>query len=84
MKEERRRQLELDPNAKLTQEEIDAGWFFCCDWDGMLMHKTSYEAQNCCSCIASERTEEEKQKKASDDINADFDKLMKDFNFNGG
>lgn len=37
-------------DEKLTQEEIDDGWFFCCEWDGLLIHKTHPEA-SVCSCM---------------------------------
>jgi hypothetical protein len=35
----------------LTRGEVIAGWFFCCDWNQMLIHKDSKEAL-CCSCRA--------------------------------
>lgn len=42
--------LQSDFDAKLTQEELDEGYFFCCTWDYLLIHKTDREA-DCCSCI---------------------------------
>ena len=33
--------------AELTQEEIDIGWHFCLEWDGMLCHPTWEEARVC-------------------------------------
>lgn len=37
-------------NLELTKEEIKAGWFFCCDWDDMLITKDSPEAGGC-ACL---------------------------------
>ncbi len=25
--------------GKLTDAEVEQGWFFCCEWDGLLIHK---------------------------------------------
>lgn len=33
----------------LTPEEVEAGWHFCPDWDGMLIHPNSPEGA-CCLC----------------------------------
>ena len=38
----------------LTKEEIDKGWRFCCDWDGMLINindKGNGGEADCCSCV---------------------------------
>jgi hypothetical protein len=35
--------------ARLTPEEVAAGWHFCLDWDSMLIHKNWPEAE-CCTC----------------------------------
>lgn len=37
-------------DAKLTAEEVDAGWVFCCEWDGMLIQRGAPEAE-CCTCL---------------------------------
>ena len=36
-------------DTHLTEDERKAGWHFCLDWDGMLIHKTDIEMQ-CCTC----------------------------------
>lgn len=51
MNKERYVELERNVELKLTKEEIDEGWFFCCDWNGMLIRKDDPEAE-CCSCRA--------------------------------
>ncbi len=33
----------------LTPQEIAAGWHYCHDWDGLLIHPGDPEAE-CCSC----------------------------------
>jgi hypothetical protein len=40
--------LELG-EGELTKEEIEDGWHFCCDWDGMLIHPELPEG-DCCNC----------------------------------
>lgn len=49
MTPERYHELLINPQMKLIPSEIDAGWHFCYDWDGMLIHKTwpEYEMCNC-------------------------------------
>ena len=37
------------PDATLTQKEVDEGWHFCWDWDGLLIHTSDLE-YDCCSC----------------------------------
>ena len=39
--------LELGLSNTLTKEEMDEGWCFCLEWDGMLLHKSWLEA-TCC------------------------------------
>ena len=47
MKPERQKMLDMDPNAKLTQEEMDEGWHWCYDWDQMLVGPGTVEADFC-------------------------------------
>jgi hypothetical protein len=49
---ERFKELEQDCSLKLTNEEINEGWHFCFDWDGMLIHK-SYPEFEVCTCFSS-------------------------------
>ena len=37
MTEERYNELMRDENAKLTEEEMDEGWHFCLEFDGLLV-----------------------------------------------
>jgi hypothetical protein len=46
---ERYAYLSKNMDASLTEEEYKAGWHFCYDWDGMLIHE-SYPEFKCCSC----------------------------------
>lgn len=44
-------ELETDMNAKLTPEEMAAGWHFCPDWDGMLVDMNDIEGEGAaCLC----------------------------------
>jgi hypothetical protein len=49
MTRERYDYLNRTMESRLTPEEVAAGWHFCLDWDGMLIHKTWPEAE-CCAC----------------------------------
>jgi len=42
--------LMKNPDAKLTDDEIAEGYFFCCTFDGLLIHKDDIEAE-CCGCL---------------------------------
>ena len=50
MSRQRYRELSMSSDMKLTQDEIDDGWFFCCEWDDMLIQKT-WEEASCCTCL---------------------------------
>ena len=49
MSHNRYMELSNDLALHLTKAEYDAGWHFCFDWDGMLIHKDWPEA-DCCTC----------------------------------
>jgi hypothetical protein len=49
MSQERRRELTNNLNLELTKEEYNAGWHFCCEWDGMLIGPGMPEFEECCS-----------------------------------
>lgn len=53
MSHKRYRELSTNLKLKLTQKEINEGWFFCCEWDGMLINKDEPEA-SCCGCLPEE------------------------------
>jgi hypothetical protein len=36
--------------ALLTEEEINAGWHFCPEWDGLLIGPGMAEYESFCSC----------------------------------
>lgn len=57
MTKERYEFLMSDIDASLTQQEIDEGYHFCPEWDGLLIHKNDAESEYC-SC--EEHTEEQK------------------------
>lgn len=55
MHDTRYNELSRNLDLKLTPEEIAEGWFFCeCEWDGMLIHRTSQEAR-VCTCFQEEQ-----------------------------
>lgn len=43
----RYKELDRNPNGKLTKEEIKQGWHFCPDWDFMLIHRDWPEYHSC-------------------------------------
>lgn len=47
MNESRYNELVEDVSLKLTKEEIEEGWVFCCEFDGLLIHKDHPEAEYC-------------------------------------
>lgn len=49
MTDERWLQLVISNTEQLTQEELDEGWHFCCDWDGLLVGPGMGE-RRACSC----------------------------------
>lgn len=54
MTPERYKELQYNQDAQLTPEEQAEGWFFCCEWDGMLITKDWREAE-CCTCIEKDK-----------------------------
>jgi hypothetical protein len=46
----RYKELMNDPEGKLTDDEIEQGYVFCCAWGGLLIHKDDLEA-NVCTCL---------------------------------
>ncbi len=49
MDSQRFKYLDRDEEGKLTQEELDQGWHWCYDFDGMLVGPGTVEAEHC-SC----------------------------------
>lgn len=52
----RMRELELN-DGELTKEEIEEGWHFCIEWDGLLIKRGDPEAE-CCNCFEKEKENE--------------------------
>lgn len=50
MTPERRQYLMRNTEADLTLAEIAEGYRFCCEWDGLLIHKSDLEAEFC-TCL---------------------------------
>ena len=50
------RELELN-DGELTKEEIEEGWHFCIEWDGLLIKRGDPEAE-CCNCFEKEKENE--------------------------
>ena len=51
MDKERYKELTNEPFPPITKEEIDEGWCFCWEWDGLLINKnTDKEAEVCSHC----------------------------------
>lgn len=51
--DERWRYLEANQMARLTDDEIEAGWHFCYDWDGLLVNRYDTEGEGAaCTCFS--------------------------------
>ena len=50
MTEERYFELCNNMEMKLTAQEILDGYYFCCEWDGLLINKDDPEAA-ACTCV---------------------------------
>ena len=51
-----KRYNEVDRGLKaLEKHELDLGWHFCIEWDGMLVGPGMPELE-CCNCIAKDET----------------------------
>jgi hypothetical protein len=50
MKYKRWRELMADDGHELTEAEIQAGWHFCWDWDGLLIGPGMDEMAHC-NCV---------------------------------
>lgn len=48
MTPERYRELCVNPDAILTEQELREGYHFCPDWDYMLLHVSDVEMSGCC------------------------------------
>jgi hypothetical protein len=49
MTDQRWKLLMNNDQEKLTQAEIDAGWHFCAEWDGLLVGPDT-EEMDACTC----------------------------------
>lgn len=47
MTRERHEELERNANLCLTAREVEQGYRFCCEFDGLLIHHTHPEAMSC-------------------------------------
>lgn len=56
MSPERYKELMGDTTLQLTQQEVDKGYVFCCEWDNLLIHAAHPEA-DCCGCLREFRKE---------------------------
>lgn len=56
MNRERYDEINKDLDAELTEDEMAEGWFFCCEFDGLLINKESLEA-TVCTCHKDDRDE---------------------------
>jgi hypothetical protein len=59
MTEERRKELHENYDLNLTKEELEEGYRFCCEFDGLLIHKSDYEAEVCPCLIEQKRYKNE-------------------------
>lgn len=50
MTNERWTHLMEDETLRLTQDELNEGWHFCPDWDGLLINTHSHEGKFC-TCL---------------------------------
>lgn len=63
MTQQRWRQIDADFNERLTISEVAAGWHFCPDLDGRLIHPR-WEEYRHCQCGHSETWDKEGRKDA--------------------
>jgi len=56
MTKDRYKELMDSEAILLTDEEIDQGWHFCADWDGLLIGP-EMEEQKTCTCLLSDAQE---------------------------
>lgn len=56
MTDERRIKLMQDDNTNLTKEEIDSGWHFCWEFDGLLIGPGMDEMKFCTCLKANENS----------------------------
>jgi hypothetical protein len=66
MNHERWQALMADFDAKLTPDELAAGWHFCAEWDGLLVGPGMDELQvcDCFDGLAKRRAVEQQQRAA--------------------
>jgi hypothetical protein len=69
-----------DESVMLTAQELDDGWHWCDEWDGLLIHSDDREFEHCkCDFMKKfrtpERMEKMKQQQALDD-KADIDNAL--------
>lgn len=50
MTDDRYARLMADDSEPLQQGEVDAGWHFCPEWDGLLVGPGMWEFEHCCPC----------------------------------
>ncbi len=52
MSDERYQALMLDMESKLTEEEINLGWHWCFEFDGLLVNANDPDMKKCgCTCL---------------------------------
>lgn len=44
---ERKKELTFDPESSMTEEEMAAGYRWCCEWDGLMIGPEDQEADYC-------------------------------------
>lgn len=50
MEEKRYKELQLGESDKLTKQEIEQGWFFCCELDYEIVNKNWEHIKSICTC----------------------------------
>jgi hypothetical protein len=58
MTKKRYNELWDDPEKFLTNDEIEEGWHFCGEWDGMLVGPKMPETEFCNKCCGSNKFNE--------------------------
>lgn len=67
MTPEHYKELMHDHNSKLSLTEINEGWHWCAEWDGLLVGPGMCELLSC-SCFPSDRMEQLRRTVAEEDM----------------
>jgi hypothetical protein len=71
MTDKRYHELMRDDSLPITKQEMDQGWHFCYEWDGLLVGPGMSE-QDFCSCFPKHRKKYGKKHRKEEQLPKDF------------